>query len=347
MIIDDGSKDSTRAIGEQFVREQSPNGPAIKYFHKENGGKYTALNFAIAHSNSELIGCLDADSFASPDALIEVVKHFENDPAAYAIMPAMKVSNPRSMLERMQAVEYTFGVFYKKMFDNIGALNVLPGPFSVYKREVFAKIGVFHHAHNTEDMEIAFRMHKHGLKIINAHNATVYTTVPKTLRALLKQRTRWSQGFLLNSRDYSYMYFNPKYGNFGMLVLPFGLTAFFLGLYTSFYALFTLLQTGTMSVLDRLATRDTAPLYLGLPSVDWFYINTSMMTFTLLAVVTCTLVAILIGNRIAESRLTIFSYISYFILFGLIAPMWLTRAVWGCGARTADLMALNYYARLA
>jgi hypothetical protein len=46
-------------------------------------------------------------------------------------MPAMKVSNPKSMLERMQAVEYTFGVFYKKMFDNIGALNVLPGPFSI------------------------------------------------------------------------------------------------------------------------------------------------------------------------------------------------------------------------
>jgi hypothetical protein len=29
------------------------------------------------------------------------------------------------------------------------------------------------------------------------------------------------------------MYFNPKYGNFGMLVLPFGLSRFFAGLYTS------------------------------------------------------------------------------------------------------------------
>jgi glycosyltransferase involved in cell wall biosynthesis len=41
------------------------NQPQVKYFYKENGGKYTALNFGIEHSTSELIGCLDADSFAS------------------------------------------------------------------------------------------------------------------------------------------------------------------------------------------------------------------------------------------------------------------------------------------
>ena len=87
-----------------------------------------------------------------------------------AITPAMKVYRPRNMLELMQAVEYTFGIFYKKMFDNLSAVNVLPGPFSLYRREVFDKIGLFKHAHNTEDMEIAFRMHANGLKIVNAHN---------------------------------------------------------------------------------------------------------------------------------------------------------------------------------
>src|SRR6185503_16128899 len=105
--------------------------------------------------------------------------------------------------------EYTFGVFTKKVFDNLGAISVLPGPFSLYKREVFAKAGMFRHAHNTEDMEMAFRMHQHGLRIENAHTAVVYTNVPKTVWSLVKQRTRWSQGFLENSKDYRHMYFNP------------------------------------------------------------------------------------------------------------------------------------------
>ncbi len=325
MVVDDGSTDNTGTIAREYAQKH----PQVKYFYKDNGGKYTALNFAIQHSTSELIGCLDADSFAAPDALMEVVKKFEEDKDAYAIMPAMKVANPRSMLERMQAVEYTFGVFYKKMFDHIGALNVLPGPFSFYRRAVFEKIGLFHHAHNTEDMEIAFRMHRYGLKIVNADHAMVYTTVPQTVRALLKQRTRWSQGFLENSRDYAYMFFNPRYGNFGMLVLPFGMMAFVLGLYTSAYTVVTTTSNLLTSVLDKWATKVPYQFTLPSPQLDWFFLNTSMMTFTIIAITTITIISILLGNRIAQGRLTLFSFFSYFTLFGFIAPLWLARSVWG------------------
>lgn len=325
IVVNDGSKDNTGKIAEEFAQKH----PQIKYFYKENGGKYTALNYAIERSTSELIGCLDADSFAAPDALIEMVKKFEDEQDAYAIMPAMRVAEPKSMLERMQAVEYTFGVFYKKMFDNIGALNVLPGPFSFYRRSVFNIVGPFHHAHNTEDMEIAFRMHKHGLKIVNAHHAMVYTTVPKTVRTLLKQRTRWSQGFLENSRDYAYMFFNPRYGNFGMLVLPFGLSAFFLGLYTSAYAFFTISESLVSKALDQWATQVPYQFSLPNPELDWFFLNTSMMTFTTIAVTLFTLLAIILGNRIGGGRLTVFSLVSYFTLYGFVAPLWLVRAVWG------------------
>ncbi|HEV8666683.1 MAG TPA: glycosyltransferase family 2 protein, partial [Candidatus Paceibacterota bacterium] len=235
IIVDDGSKDNTRAIGERLAAQ---NPAQVAFFHKENGGKYTALNFGIAHSTAEILGCLDADSFVASDALVEAVKQMENNPLTMAITPAMKVYRPRKWLELMQAVEYTFGIFYKKMFDNLSAVNVLPGPFSLYRREVFERIGMFRHAHNTEDMEIAFRMHANGLKIVNAHNAFVYTTVPSTLRALIKQRTRWSQGFLQNARDYKYMVGNPRFGNFGTLVLPFSLLSFAAGLYMAGYALF-------------------------------------------------------------------------------------------------------------
>jgi cellulose synthase/poly-beta-1,6-N-acetylglucosamine synthase-like glycosyltransferase len=53
IVVDDGSRDRTRAIAEKIARD-----PQVKYFYKENGGKYTALNFGIEHSTSELVGCL-------------------------------------------------------------------------------------------------------------------------------------------------------------------------------------------------------------------------------------------------------------------------------------------------
>lgn len=323
LIVDDGSTDNTRAIGEALAAQH----PQVIFFHKENGGKYTALNLGILYSKAELVGCLDADSFVAPDALLEVAKRLDTDSSIMALTPSMQVYRPRTTLELMQAVEYTFGIFYKKMFDNLAALNVLPGPFSIYKREVFAKIGPFKHAHNTEDMEIAFRLHSHGLKIVNAHTAHVFTTVPRTLRALIKQRTRWSQGFLQNSQDYSYMYFNRRFGNFGVLILPFSLISFFAGLYMAGYALVKLALILSNRISDMWATG--VPAHLTSPTVNWFYINTSMMLFIIIAIMCMTLAAIVLGQRITNTKMGLRSLISYFALFGLVAPIWLARAVWG------------------
>src|SRR3989344_2757234 len=325
VIVDDGSRGGTAASGQQYAARHPGR---VSFFQKANGGKYTALNLGIKHSSGELIGCLDADSFAAQDALIEAVKTFGNDPATMAITPAMQVYKPRTMLELMQSVEYTFGIFYKKIFDNLSAINVLPGPFSMYRREVFKKIGLFRHAHNTEDMEIAFRMHAHGLRIVNAHTAYVYTTVPTTVRSLLRQRTRWSQGFLQNARDYKYMFFNRRFGNFGMLVLPFALSAFISGIYAALYVGYRFLSIGAERVLDRFTTG--VPLTLPhLEKIDWFFLNTGTMSFVIASVITLTLVAIWIGSTIAKTRLSPKAFLAYFAFFGLLAPLWLIRAAWG------------------
>ena len=325
VVIDDGSRDGTAAIARGYAQKYPAQ---VSFLQKQNGGKYTALNLGLERSRGEIIGCLDADSFAAADALLEVVKKFESDPLIMAITPAMKVHRPKRVLELMQAVEYTFGIFYKKMFDNLAAINVLPGPFSMYKREVFAKIGVFRHAHNTEDMEIAFRMHANHLRIVNAHTAFVYTTVPRTVRALLRQRVRWSQGFLQNARDYKYMLFNRRYGNFGMLVLPFGLTAFCAGIYIALYSAYRLVSLALQKVSFYFSTG--VPLHLPhTPELTLFYINTNTMVFVIAAVLLLSLAAIYLGNKMAEVRLTPKAFFAYFAFFGFIAPLWLIQAAWG------------------
>ncbi len=324
MVVDDGSTDSTGEIAQQFVKTHPDS---VQYFYKENGGKYTALNFAIAHTSAEFVGCLDADSFVVPNSLIEIIKKFESDPTICAVTPIMKVFHPHNILELMQSVEYTFGIFYKKMFDNISAISVLPGPFSIYRRNMFDKIGLFRKAHNTEDMEIAFRMHAQKLKIANAHTAHVYTTVPKNLRALIKQRTRWCQGFLQNLIDYRYMFLNPRFGNFGILVLPFGLATFVLGLYTAGYALYRVTTLVANRVSDLWLTG--VPLQVPASHLSWFFLNTNTLSFLAIATFCMTILVIVLGQRIAEHKLPLTSIAYYFVFFGLIAPLWLARAAWG------------------
>ena len=323
VIVNDGSTDNTQVVAEQFRHH-----PQIQVFSKKNeGSKFAALNFGIMQSNSEFVGCLDADSFVAPDALLEMIKKFEEVPDAMASTPVMKVFRPRTLLECMQSVEYSFGIFYKKMFDNMSAISVIPGPFSIYRREVFGKIGLFRKAHHTEDMEMTFRMHLHGLKIVNAHTAHVYTTVPNTVRKLVKQRTRWSQGYLQNSQDYSYMYFNRRFGNFGMLVLPFGLVAFIGGLYTAGYAAYQMAHGLIIRAYSLWATH--IPLHTPSLHPDWFYLNTGMLSVLVIIMLCFSFAAILLGQHISQTRLTIKSYVAFFLLFGFIAPIWLMRAAWG------------------
>ncbi|MGH7141745.1 MAG: glycosyltransferase [Minisyncoccia bacterium] len=326
IVVDDGSTDGTLRAAQRFRKNLQ-----VKIFSKENGGKYTALNFGLKHTKSELVGCLDADSFVVPDSLLESVKVFEASPEAMAVVPAMKVWKPHRALELMQAVEYTFGIFYKKIFDNLAAISVLPGPFSIYRREVFAIAGPFRPAHQTEDMEMAFRMHRYRLPIANAHTAVVYTHVPQTLRKLLKQRTRWSRGFLENSKDYGYMYFNPRYGYFGLLVLPFSLTMFFGAMYIMTYLLLRIITSavGRIQLLSKSQLSPFAFLHPDTWHLSWFYINTDMLTFLVFITAGITLFAILAGRRIAGGGFGIGSVIAYFVLYGFIAPLWLARATWG------------------
>lgn len=323
VIIDDGSTDGTYATAQTFAHH-----PQVRIFRKENeGSKYSALNFGVGVTQSELIGCLDADSFVEQDALLEIVKKFEDDKEVMAVAPSMKVNQPRNLLELMQQAEYAFGIFYKKMFDNLGAISVLPGPFSFYRRELFGKIGLFRKAHHTEDMEMAFRMQAHGQKIANVHTALVRTNVPATLRALVRQRTRWSRGFLENSRDYWYMYFNRTYGHFGLLVLPFGLIGFVGGIFVAGYMLYTTASSLAVRASDMVATG--IPLQMpGFGSIEWFYFNTGTMLLVTVVVVMLTLFTIVMGGRIAGTRTELKSFASYLILFGLIAPLWLLRATW-------------------
>ena len=74
ILVDDGSTDKTLDILKQFEHYSN-----IKVFHKENGGKYTALNLALEHTQSEFFGGLDADSFVDPESLVRVMSYFEKD----------------------------------------------------------------------------------------------------------------------------------------------------------------------------------------------------------------------------------------------------------------------------
>lgn len=321
ILVNDGSTDDTRNVVARFAEH-----PQIHIIHKENGGKHTALNAGIAVTQAEFIGCLDADSFVEPDALREIVPCFSEAKVA-AVTAAMSVHHPKNLLQHMQHVEYVLGIALRHAIASVNGLYVTPGPFSFYRHSVIKELGGFRYGHQTEDMEMALRIQRAGYSIENAPRARVYTKSPNTLMKLVKQRTRWTTGFLRNvTGEYRSLIGNRQYGALGMLMLPTGLLA----IGSSILLFFLVLFEFVLHIINALAIRTGIPLsYALVPhgSFDWFYLPTNYYLLLSIATVGMLLSLIVIGKRISKTPMSLkIGLISYVLLYGFIVPLWLMRA---------------------
>lgn len=319
LLVNDGSTDNTKMVMDAYIGH-----PSITVIHKENGGKHTAVNLGIERTDAEFIGCLDADSFVHPGALKEVLAHFD-DPTVAAVTASMTVHEPENMLQRMQYAEYLAGVALRHIFATVNGLYVTPGPFSFYRTSVFAHVGGFRHGHQTEDMEMAMRLQVHGYKIENAPRAQVFTKAPKTVWGLVKQRTRWTSGFMRNSYDYRNLIMNPKYGVLGLLVMPLGVVAL-----AASMALFILTLVDTSRTIARTISMqgDVPWLHsLSMPTLDWFYLPLSGIFLLGIVGIGIVITIMLIGKRISGSKKDIALDMVWYVLFySFIAPLWLFRS---------------------
>ncbi|MEM4369063.1 MAG: glycosyltransferase family 2 protein, partial [Candidatus Woesearchaeota archaeon] len=154
IVVDDGSTDRTAEMVQSIARKFSDR--KIKLIRKVNGGKGSALNAGLKKAKGELFVCMDADSIVLPDALRKALIHFEPDVAA--VLPLLKVKNPKAVVQKMQWFEYLINMFYKKLLSKLNCIHVAPGPFSVYRTAVLKEVGGFDEHNLTEDLEMTLRL---------------------------------------------------------------------------------------------------------------------------------------------------------------------------------------------
>lgn len=325
ILVDDGSTDSTPTVLDTYAHL-----PHVTVLHKENGGKHSAINVGIkiAHEKgAEIMGCLDADSFVAPSALREMISSFD-DPKVGATTPAMSVYKPKTILERMQNAEYIFGIGWRHALSIVNGIYVTPGPFSLYRLSVVEDLGGFRYAHQAEDMEMALRMQRNGWIIDNTPRARVYTKVPRSISALIKQRTRWTTGFLRNVLyDYRDLVGNPRYNVLGLMVLPLGFIAILGGITLFVVSIFQFLR----QLVKAYMTTNGVPLsYTLMPhfSLSWFYFPVTVLVLLAFIAACCSVTFMLLGKKISNTPGNLLpDILAYAFFYGLIAPWWLMRAV--------------------
>ncbi len=321
-LVDDGSTDGTWAAIEKFKKY-----PNIQVFKKENGGKFTALNLGLAHVETEFLGCLDADSVAHSESLIRIMSYFEEDKTAMAVSPSIVVTKPTNIIQNAQRFEYYMGVFNKKMLAFMGAIHVTPGPLTIFRKKVFNDLGPYRHAHNTEDMEIAYRMQKNYYPIAHCHDAYVYTNTPTTVRKLYKQRLRWIYGFINNTIDYRNLVLKKKYGNFSLFTLPAGIMTVFAVSFLFGRTVYAIYKFFALKVMEF----QTVGFHYAVSGMhfDSFFINIPSVFWVTLFIYCSVTLSIVIGRKMAEGTWAVsLDMLYFFFVFAIVAPFWLLTAVY-------------------
>jgi cellulose synthase/poly-beta-1,6-N-acetylglucosamine synthase-like glycosyltransferase len=212
VVINDGSTDGTHERVTRFIADYDRTehaGTEIKYLNLSNGGKARAMNRALAHAEGEIVITIDADSVMAPDAIVNLVKQFD-DPAVGGVAGNVIVGNRKKPIEWMQQMEYLYGFFFKRADALFNAVYIIGGAAAAYRRNVLLEMGGFDHSIITEDIEMSTRILSRGYKTRYACDAVVYTEGPSDLQGLCSQRLRWKYGRIMTFIKHRRLFFSLR-----------------------------------------------------------------------------------------------------------------------------------------
>lgn len=194
VVIDDGSTDDTLEIASRWEGRRGSG--LFRVITKSNGGKASALNAGIAHSQHPLILCMDADSHLDPLTLLKAARHFGN-PDVGAVAGNVKVENRGTIVTRLQALEYIEGLNMPRRAQGfVAAVNIVPGPVGLFRREALEEVDGYDTDTFAEDADLTLKMMAAGWRVEYEDQAIAWSEAPESWRDLAQQRYRWTRGIL-------------------------------------------------------------------------------------------------------------------------------------------------------
>lgn len=216
VVVDDGSTDGT-ALEVERIAEMDPR---LRLIRQPNQGKALAIVRGIEALSHEILVTLDADTHFQRDTLQKLVQPMK-DESVGGVSGHAKVGNLRSFIARCQALEYTCGFnLERRACHELNGITVVPGAVSALRLNAVARAGGVSTDTLAEDTDLTLCLHREGYRIAYVPDALAWTEAPETIRALAKQRFRWTFGTLQCLWKHRDMVFDGKYKALGWFSLP-------------------------------------------------------------------------------------------------------------------------------
>jgi biofilm PGA synthesis N-glycosyltransferase PgaC len=218
--------------------------PNLVVVDKENGGKADALNAGLNVARYRYVCGVDADTVFDRDALLKGMRLVVQDPGrvigvtshlTIALDPERTMAAPKGQrpVDRSPFVAYQHLDYLRAFLNNrlawsrLGFMLCAVGAFQIWRRDVLEELGGYARGFTCEDIELTFRVHEKFLRedreyaVLCLPDNVGTTEGPDTVRKLVSQRERWQRVIDETVWHYRNMWFNPRFGNVGLVGVPF------------------------------------------------------------------------------------------------------------------------------
>lgn len=160
LICDDGSKDNSYQIIEQWFQKNSQL--KAKLFRQKNQGICKTLNRLILESSGQYIALCASDDILDKDSLTKRVELLEADSTKLACIGDATVINEYSVVTAQSAMKTLYGASYDSLQKDIVRELVLRwsvvGPTLLIKRSAYDIVGLYDESLLVEDREFYLRL---------------------------------------------------------------------------------------------------------------------------------------------------------------------------------------------
>ncbi|ARK22011.1 glycosyltransferase family 2 protein [Sporosarcina ureae] len=196
IVINDNSSDRTGEIVQEFTEKFPFIRMVVTEPPNKGIGKSSALNEALAQSESEFIAVYDADNTPERMAVWYLVMGLLNDPKAGAVVGKFRVINAKeSWLTRFINIEtICFQWMAQAGRWRWFKVATIPGTNFAIRRSIMEQLGGWDVKAMAEDTELTIRVYNLGYHIRFFPKAVTWEQEPETLKVWWNQRLRWARG---------------------------------------------------------------------------------------------------------------------------------------------------------
>ncbi len=211
IVVVDSSTDSTADLIQKHWKND------VTLLKQEvRRGKANAINLALEKASGEVILLSDAPALYDRDAVKNIVRNFADSRVGGATGKYKPIGEEKRV-EHEEDLFWRFKNALRSLEGSVDSTTFFSGDLCAFRKALITEID---NDTLADDVNIAIRIRRKGYKAIYDPSAKVFELATSSYKDLFTAKVRRAIGGIQETLRFKNMILNPRFGVYGILILP-------------------------------------------------------------------------------------------------------------------------------